>query len=99
VQEHESRLTRFDEAFVTLVDLAKASDERMDSQSATIALLAQGMETVVRRLAELAGAQTRMDTKLAELAEAQSHTDGRLNALIDIVDRMLGRGDQRNGQA
>jgi len=53
----------------------------------TMSLARHGEETD-RRIRELG---TRTDERLRELAEAGAHTERRLDALIDTVDRLMGR--------
>ena len=81
----EGRLTRLEDAFATLVNIARITDERLD-------VVESGISTLTEKMAALAEAQARTDTKMAELAEAQSHSDQRLNALIDIVERYISKG-------
>lgn len=65
------RLTRLEESFQLLVQLAQATDVRLDSIESNTA-------NVESRTANL-------ETNMATLAAAQTHTDERLSALIDIV--------------
>ncbi len=89
MQRDESRLTRLEDAFVMLVQMAKLTDERLDGLVENMTLLAQAQGRADARLAELT-------EKMTELADAQMHTDERLNALIDIVDRNITRGANGN---
>lgn len=94
VEKDEARLTRLEDAFVTLVRIAQISDERQDT-------LEERIGTLTEKLTALADAQVLVDTKLAELAESQTHTDQRLNALIDVVDRYIskkGNGNLENSE-
>ena len=78
----ETRLSRVEESFVLLVQIARISDERLDD--------------LTQKMGQLTEAQARTDNRLAELAEAQVHTEERLNALIDVVDRYINRGGNGN---
>lgn len=77
--QSEIRLSRVEESFVLLVQVARITDERLDT-------LSQKMEILTE-------AQARTDNRMAELAEAQIHTEERLNALINVVDRYISRGN------
>jgi hypothetical protein len=70
-QRDRPRLARLEESFQLLVELAKTSDERMDSSETFL-------NTIEIHL-------TKLETNMAVLAESQAHSDARLSALIDIV--------------
>ena len=89
IEKDEARVTRLEDAFVTLVRIAQISDERQDT-------LEERIGTLTEKLAALADAQALVDTKLAELAESQTHTEQRLNVLIDVVDRYISRKGDGN---
>ena len=114
VEKNEARLTRLEDAFVTLVELARIADERLDRADermnkvdermdraentlVTLVELAriadERIDTFDEKMAVILEAQARTDAKLAEIAEAQVHTDERLNALIDVVDRYIRKGN------
>ncbi len=65
------RLTRLEESFQLLVQLAQTTDTRLDR-----------LETTATRLDSTTGV---LEANMATLAAAQAHTDERLSALIDIV--------------
>src|SRR5258705_13051894 len=67
-----SRIPRLEEPFQLLVQLAQATDARMDN------LESRGVDINHSQM-------TNLDAKMAALAEAQTHADERLSALIDIV--------------
>ena len=54
----ESRLTRLEDAFVTLVELARVSNERT-----TMATLSQAMDNLAKRMITLAEAQAQVHSK------------------------------------
>ena len=90
MERDEGRLTRLEDAFATLVNIARITDERLE-------VVELGITTLTEKMTALAEAQARTDTKMGELAEAQAHSDQRLNALIDIVERYISKGI--NGKA
>ena len=65
------RINRLEDSFQTLVQLAEATDARLDN-----------LET---RATSLEDNHTLLETNMAALAAAQAHADQRLSALIDIV--------------
>jgi len=89
IQRDESRLTRLEDAFVTLVQMAKLTDDRIDGLLESSRLLAQSQSQNDARLAQLT-------EKMTELAQTQAHSDDRLRALINVVDRYITRGGNGN---
>jgi hypothetical protein len=65
------RLTRLEESFQLLVQLAQTTDIRLDRLESTTFTLESTTST--------------LESNMAALAAAQTHTDERLSALIDIV--------------
>jgi septal ring factor EnvC (AmiA/AmiB activator) len=65
------RLTRLEESFQLLVQLAQSTDTRLDRLETTNTTLETNMAA--------------LEANMATLAEAQAHADDRLSALIDIV--------------
>jgi hypothetical protein len=65
------RLTRLEDSFQLLVELAEGSDTRMDATDNHLSTLAANM--------------VKLEANMATLAESQAHSDARLSALIDIV--------------
>ena len=65
------RLTRLEESFQLLVQLAQTTDFRLDRLESTTFTLESTTFT--------------LESNMAALAAAQTHTDERLSALIDIV--------------
>ena len=65
------RLTRLEESFQLLVQLAQTTDIRLDRLESTTLTLESTTST--------------LESNMAALAAAQTHTDERLSALIDIV--------------
>jgi hypothetical protein len=81
----EIRLGRVEESFILLVQLAKLTDDRLDTLTQSMTILTE--------------AQARTDTKLAELAEAETHTEERLNTLINVVERYISKSSNGNSQS
>ena len=77
MDQDQSRLTRLEDAFVTLVQLAKLADERMDFAD--------------ERMNRFDGQIKALGETIAALAGTQAHGDERLNALIDVVERYISR--------
>ena len=75
----EGRLAKLEGAFVTLVEIARITDERQDNTD-------QRVDRFDEKLTALADAQLLSEGRLAELAQ-------RLNAFIDVVERYIGKGD------
>ena len=69
------RLTRLEESFLLLVQLAQTTDSRLDRIESNTAALESRIESTTAAL----------ESNMAALAAAQTHTDERLSALIDIV--------------
>ena len=65
------RITRLEESFQLLVQLAQTTDIRLDRLESTTFTLESTTFT--------------LESNMAALAAAQTHTDERLSALIDIV--------------
>ncbi len=65
------RLTRLEESFQLLVQLAQTTDIRLDRLESTTDTLESTTDT--------------LESNMAALAAAQAHTDEKLSALIDIV--------------
>ena len=83
IGKDEARLARLEDAFVTLVELARIADERQDKTDESAVAFNERLDTMM----------SLTDSKLAELADAQAHTDRRLNALIDVVERYISKGN------
>lgn len=77
----ETRLGRVEESFVLLVQMAKITDDRLDTLADQVRVLTDKVNTLT--------------DNVEALAEAQRHTDERLNALIGVVERYISNG--RNG--
>jgi uncharacterized protein YoxC len=87
----EERVLRLENAFSTLIELARTQSERMDEYGRRTEELAQGQKELTRAQTELTEAQT-------GLAEAQKQTEANLSALMTIVAE-LGRAQLRTEQA
>jgi len=93
------RLTRLEESFQLLVQLAQATDSRLDSVEARLdedesrldndeSRLDQGESRLDQDESRLDKGEVKMsllEENMAALAVAQAHADERLSALIDIV--------------
>ena len=81
MEKDEAQIARLEDAFVTLVEIARITDERQDRT-----------DQRVDRSDERSGlAMSLTDAKLAELGQ-------RLNALIDVVERYITKGDNGTPQ-
>lgn len=65
------RVTRLEDSFQLLVQLAETTDTRLDRHESNIG--------------ELEANMVKLEANMAVLAKAQAHSDARLSALIDIV--------------
>jgi FtsZ-binding cell division protein ZapB len=84
IQAHsETRLSRLEESFALLVQMAKLTDERQDATDQRITQLTEKVNTLVE--------------KMEQLAETQKSSDERLNTLIGIFERYISEG--RNGNS
>ncbi len=103
IEKDEERLARLEAAFVTLVELARSSDERMDGFDEERAAFDHRLAALDVRIAEAHArfeeaharfeeAHARFEEAHARLTEAQAHTDERLNVLIAVVERSFGKG-------
>jgi uncharacterized coiled-coil protein SlyX len=71
----EERLLRLENAFTTLVELARNIDERLDDQDSRI----NTVETKLSALSDI----------VAEVAKNQKRTDEQLNNLAALVERYI----------
>lgn len=72
----EDRVLRLENAFSTLVELARTRSERMDEDE--------------HRSEELAVAQKRMDARMEELTQVQKQTEAHISVLAQVMAE-LGR--------
>jgi len=79
MEQDEGRIAKLEGAFVTLVEIARITDERQDNTDKRV-------DRFDEKLTALADAQLLSEGRLAELAQ-------RLNAFIDVVERYIGMGD------
>ena len=56
----------------------------------------EGIRNLIAVSRTLVDAQIRTDAQIKGLSEAQKHTDEKLNALIDTVDRIIRRENDRS---
>lgn len=80
-EKDAARIARLDAAFVTLVEVARITDERQDKTD----------QRVDRSDERLGLTMSLTDAKLAELGQ-------RLNALIDVVERYITKGNNGTPQ-
>ena len=59
----------------------------------TALTLTRGMNQLTDTVSGLAGTVNGLAGTVSQLAEAQRHTDERLNALIDVVEKLVSRGN------
>ncbi len=74
----EERLLRLENAFTTLVELARNMDERMDRSGSRMDMFAANLSA----LSEIVG----------EVARNQKRTDEQLNNLASLVERYIREG-------
>lgn len=87
MERDEARLVRLEDAFATLVSIARITDDRLDVLESGLRTLTEKMTTLAEAHERLAEAQARTDARMTELAESQAHSDQRLNALIEAAMR------------
>jgi len=99
--DEEMRLTRLENAFVTLVELARTTDERLDHMSqdvvqhesrlarleASFVTLVDLAQTTDGRLDEITGTINTLSRVMVALAEAQTHTDTKIAELAEAGAR------------
>ena len=86
----EERVLRLENAFSTLVELARTQSERMDDYERRTEELAQTQKELAQAQKELTEEQKRLTGAQTELAESQNRTETNLSALTVIVAE-LGR--------
>jgi hypothetical protein len=109
-EKNESRLIKLEDAFVTLTEMARLIDERMDStdqrteKNESRLIKFEDAFVMLTEMARLTDVRMdAMDVRVDTLGQAmdslgqtaQAHTDERLNVLIDTVDRYI----SKNGNA
>ncbi len=72
------RVTRLEDSFQLLVQLAETTDTRLDTLESNTVKLESNTVTLEANMVKL-------EANMAVLAETQAHSDARLSALIDIV--------------
>ena len=78
----EERLLRLENAFATLVELARNTDERLDDNNSRVTTI----EANLSALSDI----------VAEVAKNQKRTDEQLNNLAILVERYIGRGGSQS---
>jgi ATP:corrinoid adenosyltransferase len=81
-KKDSARITRLEESFQLLVQLAQNHDERL--------------VTLDERLITLTEAQIRTSEQIAAMSERTAETDERLNALIAVVERYISNKGQND---
>jgi predicted nuclease with TOPRIM domain len=79
----ETRLSRVEESFVLLVQMARITDERLD--------------VLTDRVSDLTDRVSDLTEKMGALAEAEKNSDERLNTLIGVVERHI--SEEHNGKS
>jgi chromosome segregation ATPase len=91
----EERVLRLENAFSTLVGLARTQSERMDEYERRSEELAEAHE---RRSKEIAEAQKQTESRIEGLAEAQKQTEAHISVLAKVMAH-LGRAQTRTEKA
>jgi predicted nuclease with TOPRIM domain len=81
----EDRVLRLENAFSTLVELARTQSERMDEYEHRSEELAVAQKRMDARMEELAEAQKRTEVRMGELAEAQKQTEAHISVLAQVM--------------
>ncbi len=84
----EQRITRLEQAFVTITELFQNMDSRLDRHESGIDELHAAQANSEAKIAALADAQIRTEEALTRLADAQTRTEEVLRRLLE------GRNDQ-----
>jgi uncharacterized coiled-coil protein SlyX len=85
----EERLLRLENAFTTLVELARNIDERLDGHDSRMNTFEANLSALSDIVAEVAKNQRRTDEQLNSLAANQRRTDEQLNSLAALVERYI----------
>ena len=88
----EERLLRLENAFTTLVELARNIDERLDDYNSRTDTLEANLSALSDIVAEVAKNQRRTDEQLNILTANQRRTDEQLNNLAGLVERYIQGG-------
>ena len=78
--------------------LANASLNRIERIERVVGVLAEAQVRTEGHVSALAQAQLRTEEKVAALAERGGETEERLNSLINVFERHIGEGHNREGQ-
>ncbi len=84
LERDESRVARLEELFTMLVELARGTDERLDTVSQSLATLSNTMNELVQRM--------------IMLSDVQRHADARVTEMRRIADERLAQNDERLAQ-
>jgi len=100
----EERFTKIENAIHALTETQARHDTQIgglitqvEKQNAGIEKQNGGIRDLIVVIRTLMDAVSKLGETVAELGEAQKHTDEKLNALMDTVDRILRKGNAREG--
>jgi hypothetical protein len=89
MEKDEARITRLEDAFVTLVEIARITDERQDKTDQRVDALAR-LEDAFVTLVEIARITDERQDKTDQRVDT---FDEKLSALIDVVERYITKGN------
>ena len=100
----EERFTKIENAIHALTETQARHDTQIgglitqvEKQNAGIEKQNAGIRDLIVVIRTLMATVSKLGETVAELSEAQKHTDEKLNALIDTVDRIVRKGNGREG--
>ena len=100
----EERFTKIENAIHALTETQARHDTQIgglitqvEKQNAGIEKQNAGIRDLIVVIRTLMDTVSKLGETVAELSEAQKHTDEKLNALMDTVDRILRKGNAREG--
>ena len=100
----EERFTKIENAIQALTETQARHDTQIgglitqvEKQNAGIEKQNAGIRDLIVVSRTLMDTVSKLIETVAELGEAQKHTDEKLNALIDTVDRIVRKGNGREG--
>jgi chromosome segregation ATPase len=100
----EERFTKIENALQALTETQARHDTQIgglitqvEKQNAGIEKQNAGIRDLIVVSRTLMDTISKLGETVAELSEAQKHTDEKLNALIDTVDRIVRKGNGRDG--
>ena len=100
----EERFTKIETAIQALTETQARHDTQIgglitqvEKQNAGIEKQNAGIRDLIVVSRTLMDTVSKLGETVAELSEAQKHTDEKLNALMDTVDRIVRKGNGREG--